>query len=181
MHNLTVIRPGDANETAMAWRAALENTHGPTALILTRQGLPTIDRTKFGAVEGTLKGGYVLADAEDIDVILMASGSEVGLAMAAREALASEHIGARVVSMPSWELFEKQSQDYRDAVLPPSITARVAIEAAIMQGWERYVGLQGITIGMTSYGASAPIKVVMEKFGFTPGNVVEKVKTLLGR
>lgn len=181
MHNLTVIRPGDANETAMAWRAALENTHGPTALILTRQGLPTIDRTKFGAVEGTLKGAYVLADAETIDVILMTSGSEVGITMAAREALAAEGIGARVVSMPSWELFEKQSQEYRDSVLPPSITARVAIEAAIMQGWERYVGLQGITIGMTSYGASAPLKVVMEKFGFTAANVVDKVKALLGK
>lgn len=179
MHNLTVIRPGDANETAMAWRAALENTHGPTALILTRQGLPTIDRTKFGAVEGTLKGAYVLADAENIDVILIASGSEVGVAMSARETLAAEGIGARVVSMPSWELFEKQSKEYRDTVLPPLITARVAIEAAIMQGWERYVGLQGITIGMTSYGASAPLKVVMEKFGFTAANVVEKVRAML--
>ena len=179
IHNLTVIRPGDANETAMAWRAALENTHGPTALILTRQGLPTIDRTKFGAAEGVLQGGYVLADAEKIDVILLASGSEVGVAMAAREALATEGIGARVVSMPSWELFDKQPQEYRDAVLPPSITARVAIEAAIMQGWERYVGLNGITIGMTGYGASAPIKVLMEKFEFTAANVVEKVKALL--
>ena len=179
IHNLTVIRPGDANETAMAWRAALENTHGPTALILTRQGLPTIDRTKFGAAEGTLQGGYVLADAETIDVILLASGSEVGVAMAAREALATENIGTRVVSMPSWELFDQQPQDYRDAVLPPTITARVAIEAAIMQGWERYVGLDGITIGMTGYGASAPIKVLMEKFGFTAANVVEKVKALL--
>ncbi len=179
IHNLTVIRPGDANETAMAWRAALENTHGPTALILTRQGLPTIDRTKFGAAEGVLQGGYVLADAEKIDVILLASGSEVSVAMAAREVLATEGIGARVVSMPSWELFDKQSQDYRDDVLPPTITARVAIEAAVMQGWEKYVGLDGITIGMTRYGASAPIKVLMEKFGFTAANVVEKVKTLL--
>ncbi|MFN7931618.1 MAG: transketolase [Blastocatellia bacterium] len=181
IHNLTVIRPGDANETAMAWRAALENTHGPTALILTRQGLPTIDRTKYGAVEGALKGAYILADAEQIDVILIASGSEVSIALGARETLAAEGIGARVVSMPSWELFEQQAREYRDEVLPPAITARVAIEAALMQGWERYVGLQGITIGMTSYGASAPLKVVMEKFGFTTANVVEKVKVLLGK
>jgi transketolase len=181
MHNLTVIRPGDANETAYAWRAALENTHGPTALILTRQGLPTYDRTKFGAADGTLKGAYVLADAEKIDVILLASGSEVSVAMSAREMLATEGIGARVVSMPSWELFDQQSQAYRDEVLPPSITARIAIEAAIMQGWEKYVGLSGITIGMTRYGASAPLKVVMEKFGFTAANVVAKVKALLGK
>ncbi len=179
--NLTVLRPGDANETSYAWRAAIENTHGPTALLLTRQGLPTYDRTKFGAADGTLKGAYVLAEAEKIDVILIASGSEVGVAMAAREELAAQNIGARVVSMPSWELFEKQSKEYRESVLPKSITARVAIEAAIMQGWEKYVGNDGILIGMTEYGASAPIKTLMEKFGFTAANVVEKVKVLLGK
>ncbi len=179
--NLTVLRPGDANETSYAWRVAIENTHGPTALLLTRQGLPTYDRTKFGAADGTLKGAYVLADAEKIDVILIASGSEVSVAMAAREELAKQNIGARVVSMPSWELFDKQSKEYRDSVLPSSVTARVAIEAAIMQGWEKYVGMDGVLIGMTSYGASAPIKTLMEKFGFTAANVVEKVKTLLGK
>ncbi len=181
IHNLTVIRPADANETAMAWRAALENTHGPTALILTRQGLPTVDRTKYGAVEGALKGAYILADAEKVDVILIASGSEVAVAMGAKELLAADGIGARVVSMPSWELFDKQPKEYRDSVLPPSITARVAIEAAIMQGWEKYTGTNGLTIGMTGYGASAPIKVLMEKFGFTPANVAAQTKTLLGK
>ena len=179
--NLTVIRPGDANETSYAWRAALEQKHGPTALILTRQGLPTYDRTKFGSAEGTLKGAYILVDAEKIDVILIASGSEVSVAVTAREELAKLSIGARVVSMPSWELFENQTQEYRDSVLPPSITARVAIEAAIMQGWEKYVGSTGVLIGMNGFGASAPIKVLMEKFGFTPANVVEKVKALLGK
>ena len=165
----------------MAGARRIENTHGPTALLLTRQGLPTYDRTKFGSAEGTLKGAYVLADAEKIDVILIASGSEVAVAMAAREELAKQNIGARVVSMPSWELFDKQSKEYRDSVLPPSVTARVAIEAAIMQGWEKYVGMDGVLIGMTGYGASAPIKTLMEKFGFTAANVVEKVKTLLGK
>ena len=181
IHNLTVLRPADANETSYAWRAALENTHGPSALILTRQGLPTYDRTKFGKVEGTLKGAYILAEAEKIDVILIASGSEVSVAMGAREELAKQNIGARVVSMPSWELFDQQPKEYRDAVLPPSITARVAIEAAIMQGWEKYTGTNGLTIGMTGYGASAPIKVLMEKFGFTAAHVTEKVKALLGK
>ena len=176
-----VIRPGDANETSYAWRAAIEQTHGPTALILTRQGLPTYDRTKFGSAEGTLKGAYILADAEKIDVILIASGSEVSVAVAAREELAKQNIGARVVSMPSWELFDNQTQEYRDSVLPPSITARVAIEAAIMQGWEKYVGSNGVLIGMNGFGASAPIKVLMEKFGFTAANVVAKVKALLGK
>jgi transketolase len=181
--NLTVLRPADANETAYAWRAALENTHGPTALILSRQGLPTWDRTKFGAADGTLKGAYVLAEAEggSIDVILIATGSEVSVAMGAREKLAAEGINARVVSLPSWELFEKQSQDYRDSVLPPAVTARLSIEAAVPLGWERYVGSQGRTLGMVTFGASAPIKIVMEKFGFTPDHVAQRAKQLLGR
>jgi transketolase len=183
MPNLTVIRPGDANETAMAWRAALENTHGPTALILTRQGLPTYDRAKFGSAEGTLKGAYILADAEGgkADVILIATGSEVSVAVAAREKLAAEGIQARVVSMPSWELFEKQSADYRESVLPASVTARVAIETAIGFGWERYTGLKGALVVMNSFGASAPIKVLMEKFGFTADNVAAKAKALIGK
>lgn len=183
MPNLTTIRPADANETAMAWRAALENTHGPTALILSRQGLPTWDRTKLGAADGTLKGAYVLAEAEagKIDVILIATGSEVSAAMGAREKLAAEGLNARVVSMPSWELFEKQPQDYRDSVLPPAVTARIAIEAAAGLGWERYVGPQGRLAVMTTFGASAPIKVVMEKFGFTADNLARMAKELLGR
>ena len=181
--NLTVLRPADANETAFAWRAALENTHGPTGLILSRQGLPTWDRAKFGAADGTLKGAYVLAEAEGgrIDVILIATGSEVSAAMGAREKLAAENINARVVSMPSWELFEKQPQDYKDSVLPPAVTARLSIEAAVPLGWERYVGSQGRTLGMVTFGASAPIKVVMEKFGFTPDYVAQRAKELLGR
>src|SRR5581483_7184460 len=181
--NLTVIRPGDANETAVAWRAALENTHGPTALALTRQGLPTFDRAKFASAEGLLKGAYVLADAEggQIDVILIATGSEVSVAMAAREKLAAEGIRARVVSLPSWELFEKQPQEYKDSVLPPGVTARLGIEAAVGFGWERYVGPQGGLVVMQGFGASAPIKVVMEKFGFTADNVAAKAKALLGK
>jgi transketolase len=183
MPNLTTIRPADANETAMAWRAALENTHGPTALILSRQALPTFDRAKFGPAEGALKGAYVLAEAESgkTDLILIATGSEVSVAMGAREKLAAENISARVVSMPSWELFEQQDQAYKNSVLPPAITARMAIEAAAGLGWERYVGPQGRLAVMTTFGASAPIKVVMEKFGFTADNIAKMAKELLGR
>jgi transketolase len=183
MPNLTTIRPADANETAMAWRAALENTHGPTALILSRQALPTFDRAKFGPAEGALKGAYVLAEAESgkTDLILIATGSEVSVAMGAREKLLAENISARVVSMPSWELFEQQDQAYKDSVLPPGITARIAIEAAVGLGWERYVGPQGKLAVMTTFGASAPIKVVMEKFGFTADNIARMAKELLGR
>jgi transketolase len=179
--NLTVIRPADANETAQAWRAAIENEHGPTALALTRQKLPVYDRTKFASAENLHKGAYVLVDADKVDVILIATGSEVSVAVEAREKLAAEGIGARVVSMPSWELFEKQTQSYRDEVLPPNVTARVAIEAGVKLGWERYVGSQGAVIGMTRFGASAPYKKLMEEFGFTAANVVEKVKALLGK
>lgn len=181
--NLTVIRPADANETAVAWRVALENTHGPTALILSRQGLPTWDRTKYGSAEGTAQGAYILAEAEGgkTDVILIATGSEIAVAMGAREKLAAAGISARVVSMPSWELFDKQPPEYRAAVLPPQVTARLAIEAAIPQGWEKYTGTQGGTVAMTGFGASAPLKVVMEKFGFTADNVAAQARALLGR
>ncbi len=178
--NLTVIRPGDANETVEAWKAAIANRQGPTALILTRQGLPTLDREKFGAAEGLQKGGYVLAQEQgDLQATIIASGSEVPLALAAQEQLQQEGIGTRVVSLPCWELFEKQTQDYRDQVLPPECLNRVAVEAASTFGWERYVGFKGKVIGMQGYGASAPADQLMEKFGFTVDNVVAKVKDLI--
>ncbi len=178
--NLTVIRPGDANETLEAWKATIANQQGPTALILTRQGLPTLDRTQFGAAEGLHQGGYVLSKEQgDLQTIIIASGSEVPLALDAQKQLQADGIGTRVVSLPSWELFEKQTQDYRDQVLPPTCLNRVAVEAASTFGWERYVGFKGKIIGMQSYGASGPIAQLMEKFGFTVDNVVAKVKELL--
>jgi transketolase len=179
--NVTLIRPADANETAVAWRVAIENRHGPTALALTRQKLPVFDRTKYAAAEGTARGAYVLSDPADgkVSVILIATGSEVALAVSAQDELAKEGIGARVVSMPSWELFEKQSPEYRDEVLPPSIKARVAIEAATTFGWAKWVGDQGAVIGLDRFGASAPLAVVMEKLGFTTANVVETAKKTL--
>jgi len=178
--NLTVIRPGDANETLEAWKAAIANRQGPTALILTRQGLPTLDRTVYGAAEGLHQGGYVLAKEQgDLQAIIIASGSEVPLALAAREKLQQEGVATRVVSLPTWELFAKQPQDYRDQVLPPECLNRVSVEAASTFGWERYVGFKGKMIGMQSYGASAPAGQLMEKFGFTVDNVTAKVKELL--
>jgi len=181
--NLLLIRPGDANETAVAWRVAIEHRGGPVALALTRQGLPIIDRTKYAPAEELARGAYVLADAagKEPEILLIASGSELSVALEAYEKLTSEGIAARVVSMPSWDLFEKQPQAYRDEVLPPQITARLAIEAAAPLGWERYVGTQGAVISMTRFGASAPYKVLAEKFGFTSANVVHRAKALLGR
>jgi transketolase len=178
--NLTVIRPGDANETLEAWKATIANQQGPTALVLTRQGLPTLDRTQYGAAEGLHQGGYVLSKEQgELQTIIIASGSEVTLALEAQQQLQQEGVGTRVVSLPSWELFEKQSQDYRDQVLPPACLNRVAVEAASTFGWERYVGFKGKVIGMQSYGASGPAGQLMEKFGFTADNVVAKVKELL--
>lgn len=180
---LTLIRPADANETAVAWRVAIAQRHSPTALALTRQKLPTFDRTKYASAEGLTKGAYVMSDAPtgNVDVILIATGSEVAVAIEAQDALTKEGIGARVVSLPSWELFEAQPQTYRDEVLPPAVTARVAIETGVSFGWERYVGSNGVVIGLDRFGASAPVQVLMEKFGFTAGNVVAKVKELLGK
>ncbi len=180
MPNLTVIRPGDANETVEAWKAAIANRQGPTMLVLTRQGLPTVDRKVFAPASGLQQGGYVLAAEEgDLQLILIATGSEVQHAMAARETLQAEGVGTRVVSLPSWELFETQDQSYRDAVLPPSCNKRVAIEAGSTFGWERYVGNTGKIIGMTSYGASAPIAELMEQFGFTAENLLAEARKLL--
>lgn len=181
--NLTLIRPADANETAVAWRVALENRHGPTALALTRQKLPVFDRTKYASAEGLTRGAYVMSESPTgkVDVILIATGSEVSVAVEAQDKLAAEGVGARVVSMPSWELFDKQPQEYRDEVLPPNITARIAVEAGVTLGWSRYVGDRGDVIGLDRYGASAPVQVVMEKLGFSAANVVERVRKMIGK
>jgi transketolase len=180
---LDVIRPADANEVAEAWRAALDRHHQPVALVLTRQDVPIIDRGRYASAEGLRRGAYVLADPEDGDpeVILIATGSEVSLAVAAHEKLIADGVRSRVVSMPSWELFERQEESYRDEVLPPSITARVSIEEASTLGWDQFVGPQGATIGMHTFGSSAPLKDVQTKFGFTPDKVAETAKEVLAR
>jgi transketolase len=178
--NLTVIRPGDAAETAEAWKAAILNRKGPTALILSRQALPTLDRTVLGAADGVHRGGYVLAKEDgELKALIIASGSEVPLALAAREQLQAEGVGVRVVSLPCWELFEQQEKGYRDAVLPPACTKRVAVEAASPFGWERYVGRCGKVVGMTGFGASGPAGQLFEHFGFTAKNVARQVRELL--
>jgi len=178
---LTVIRPGDANETAVAWRVALEAKDHPVALVLTRQNVPTLDRTQFARADGLRQGAYVLADAPNgkPDVILIGSGSEVGLIMAARQTLQDQKILARVVSMPSWELFDAQPQSYRDKVLLPSIHARLAVEAGASQGWHRYVGDRGDVLAVDRFGASAPGDIVMREYGFTVENVCKKTLALL--
>ena len=179
--HLVVIRPGDANEAAHAWRTALAQQKRPTALVLTRQNLPTLDRTKYAPAEGLSRGGYVLADAPDgnPDVILLASGSEVSVAVQAYEELIASGVSARIVSMPSFELFEEQPQAYRDEVLPPAVTARVAIEAGVRQGWDRYLGSTGVFVGMSSFGASAPFSKLYKEFGFTTENIIAQAKQLL--
>jgi transketolase len=178
---MTVIRPGDANEVTEAWRVIAQLQHEPVCLALTRQALPTLDRTKYAAASGVAKGAYILADAADKkpDVILIATGSELSLCVDAYEKLTAEGIKARVVSMPSWELFERQSAEYRNSVLPPTITARVSVEAASVFGWERYVGLTGKIIGMKTFGASAPFKDLYKHFGFTLEAVVAAAKEQL--
>ncbi|HVP77439.1 MAG TPA: transketolase [Thermodesulfobacteriota bacterium] len=180
---LTVIRPADANEVAEAWRIAVENRNGPTAIILTRQNIPVMDRGKFSPAIGLRKGAYILSDppAGKSDVILIATGSEVHLAVEAQEKLLAEGVKARVVSMPSWELFNQQPENYRHEVLPPDIPQRVSIEAGATLGWHRYVGKEGEIIGIDHFGASAPGSVVQKEFGFTSANIVNRVKTLLAR
>ena len=175
MPGLVDLRPGDANEVVEAWRWIMQSQHDPVALILSRQNLPTLDRSKYGSAEGVAKGAYVLADAPsgEPEVILIATGSELGLAVEAYEQLSTEGVAARVVSMPSWELFERQSKAYRDSVLLPGVSARVAIEQASTFGWERYVGYTGAIVAMSTFGASAPLKELQSKFGFTPEKVVE--------
>jgi len=177
--NLMVLRPADANETAAAWKFALQYKTGPVALILTRQGLDVIDQKKYPPASNLAKGAYVLADADKPDVLLLATGSEVSIALKAAEKLSAEGIAARVVSMPCWQLFEKQDKKYKDSVLPPEIKARVGIEAGVQQGWGRWLGEKGIFIGMNSFGASAPGKVCFEKFGITVEKVVEAGKELI--
>ena len=197
--NLTLIRPADAAETAEAWVAALRCTDGPVALALTRQKLPVLDRKGLGSADaqtpaedlvpaeglapadGLHRGAYVLADADGTpDVILIASGSEVHLALEARDALAGEGVAARVVSMPSWELFEAQTGEYKESVLPPSVTARLAVEPGVTLGWERYVGPHGDVIGLERFGASAPYQDVFEHLGFTAENIASRAKALVG-
>ncbi len=181
--NLTMIRPADANETAVAWRVAIEHRHGPTALALTRQKLPVFDRTKYASAEGVARGGYVMSESPtgSVDVILIATGSEVAAAIEAQDLLAAEKIGARVVSLPSWQLFDKQPQAWRDEVLPPAIEARIAVETGISLGWERYVGTKGLVIALDRFGASAPYQKLMEEFGFTGANIAARAKALLGK
>ncbi len=178
---LDVIRPADANEVAEAWRVALDRTHQPVALVLTRQNVPVFDRSKYGSAEGLRRGGYVLADAGggDPEAILIATGSEVALALAAHEELSAEGIRSRVVSMPCCEIFDRQEEAYRDEVLPPAVTARVSVEEASTLGWDRYVGPGGVKIGMHTFGTSAPLKDVQTKFGFTGDRVAEAAKELL--
>ncbi len=178
---LTVIRPGDANETAVAWRVALETGKRPVALVLTRQDVATLDRTQCAAADGLRQGAYVLIDAPGArpDVILIASGSEVGLIMEAQKKLQGQKVQARVVSMPSWELFDLQPKSYRDQVLVPAIHARLAVEAGVSQGWHRYVGDQGEVLSVERFGASAPGDVVMREYGFTVDNVCQKALALL--
>jgi transketolase len=180
---LVTLRPGDANEVVEAYRYIMQLRHEPVVLALSRQPLPTLDRTKYASAAGVAKGAYVLADAPDKnpELILIASGSEVSLAVQAHEELVAEGIRSRVVSMPSWDIFDHQPKEYRDSVLPPDVKARIAIEEASTFGWERYVGDGGRVIGMRTFGASAPLKELQKKFGFEPDRVVATVKELLGR
>jgi transketolase len=175
---LLLLRPADANEVVEAWKIIIQQKHQPAVLVLTRQALPTLDRSKYSPASGVAKGAYVLADAADgkPDVILMATGSEVALCVTAYEQLKSEGIKARVVSMPSWGIFEAQSDEYKKQVLPPAVKARVSVEAAATFGWSQYVGSTGKMIGMHRFGASAPIKDLLKKFGFTTEKVVEAAR-----
>jgi transketolase len=178
---LTVVRPADANETAETWRMAMEYKEGPIAIILTRQNVPVIDRTRFNPANGLRKGAYILADSSSAkpEIILMATGSEVHLALEVYERLRNEGIGVRVVNMPSWELFEKQPEQYRNEILPPEITVRMSIEAGVTLGWHKYAGLGGEIVGIDHFGASAPGKTVLKEFGFTSENVLDRIKALL--
>ncbi|MGD0781859.1 MAG: transketolase C-terminal domain-containing protein, partial [Candidatus Aminicenantales bacterium] len=181
MPGLVVLRPADANEVVEAWRVIMNLKCAPALLILTRQNVPTFDRARYGSAAGLAKGAYVLLDPPNgrPDVILMGSGSEVALCLQAAPMLAAESIQARVVSMPSWDLFEKQDQTYKDTVLPPAVRARTAVEMASPLGWERYTGPAGRVLGMHAFGASAPLKDILKKFGFTPDAVAAAAKDSL--
>jgi transketolase len=175
---LIVMRPADANEVLEAWKVIMPLKHEPVALVLSRQAVPTLDRSKYAPASGVAKGAYILADASDgkPEVILMSTGSEVSLCVVAYETLKAEGIKARVVSMPSWELFEKQDESYRHQVLPPRVKARVSVEQAATFGWAQYVGSTGRMIGMHTFGSSAPLKDLLKKFGFAPDKIVEAAK-----
>ena len=184
--HLFVIRPADPAEVSEAWRIAILRRHAPTALALTRQKVPVIDRKKFAKADGLRRGAYVLADAQAADgsfttpkLILIATGSEVSLTMEVREKLQGEGVPARVVSFPCWELFDEQSQEYREEVLPPSITARLAVEAGVRQGWDRYVGPKGYVVCLDRFGASAPGDVALKELGFNVDNVLKHARALI--
>jgi len=178
---LVTFRPADANEVVEAYRYVMQLRHKPAVLVLSRQALPTLDRQKYASASGVSRGGYVLADSatSNPDVLLIASGSEVSLALDAHERLLAEGIRSRVVSMPSWDIFEDQPEEYRASVLPPKVGARISIEQASAFGWERYVGLRGRMIGMHTFGASAPLKELQRKFGFAPERIVEIARKLV--
>jgi transketolase len=180
---LITLRPGDANEVVEAYRYVMKLRHEPAIFALSRQPLPTLDRNKYASAAGVAKGAYVLADSPGgkPDVLLIASGSELSLAVEAHEKLVAQGIKSRVVSMPSWEIFEHQTKEYRDSVLPPGVTNRIAIEQASTFGWERYVGSTGRVVGMKTFGASAPLKALQKKFGFEPDQVVSMAKELIGK
>ncbi len=179
--NLLVIRPADANETTQAWKFILQYNKGPVALLLTRQKLPVLDTNRCASAANIVKGGYTLISADNPEVLLLATGSEVAVALDAYDKLSAEGIRARVVNMPCWELFEKQSKEYRDSVIPPNVKARVGVEAAVELGWHKWLGENGAFVGMSTFGASAPGKVCFEKFGITPDAVVAAAKKVLGR
>ena len=183
MPNILVIRPGDANEVVEAYKVAMQHSHGPTAMVLSRQAMPTLDRTKFAPASGVAKGGYVISEAPNKkpEAILIGTGTELGLCIAAQEKLAAEGINARVVSMPCTEIFDQQDAAYKESVLPAAVTARVSVEMASTFGWDRYIGSKGHAIGMRTFGASAPLKDLLKKFGFTPEAAVAAVKQLLGK
>jgi transketolase len=180
IHGLRVFRPGDANEVAEAYRTVLSDPSMPTAMVFTRQALPTLDRTKFQPASGVHRGGYVLLDSPgDPELILIGTGSELSLAVKAGEKLAADGVAVRVVSLPCWELFDDQEQAYQQEVFPPCVTARVAVEAALSQGWEKYIGPQGRFVGMTGYGASAPYQQLYKEFGITVDQIVAEAKEAL--
>jgi transketolase len=178
--NLTVIRPADAGETVEAWKAALLNQHGPTALIFTRQNLPVLSRSEYSPANGLQRGGYILWESASgkPDIILIGTGSEVSITVEAGRLLSSDGFKVRIVSLPSWKIFDGQPAEYRDHVLPPDVRVRIAVEAGIKLGWEHYVGLEGAVVGMDRFGASAPYKILYEKFGITSEHVVQLAKAL---
>ena len=180
--NLVVVRPGDANETVEAWKLAISRNDGPTLMALTRQKIPTLDRTKYAAADGLLRGAYVLADlGESPEIVLMASGSEVALIVEAGQRLAEDGVGVRLVSFPSWEMFMAQDQGYQDSVIPPEIAARLAVEAGVSQGWHRWLGNKGAMISVERFGSSAPSEAVFKEYGFSVENVVSTARELLGK